>query len=402
LLASSAWAVVAAPATAGAAPEAVANVLELGADFDQVSLAQALTSLLRLRVTDGGDFLLASDNSAFLVVAPAVRCDTRGFRSRPLRFEADANIDARCLRSVGTHLGAKRFFWGYVYHGAEGQLGVKLHLFREGRGDVAKALPLVGGDGARERLVERLYLHLVRPEAISDVRVEAPAGLEGELWVDGRPRGAYATPATELTLVAGEHRIEVRGGGKVLASSRPMVVAGKPARVALARVPAEVPLGPPPPDVPPVMPPPRTNAWQRPAGVAAVGLGAVALGAGVFASLRTAALDDRLGSGSYERYRAAFPGQNPCDVAARGTNSPTNGAAGAKQVDDTCSQGATFRAAQWVAYPLGAALVGVGTYLLLTAPKGSAAPPSRRTGAGWSLAPAWGPAGTGATVYGQF
>lgn len=375
-----------------AAPTPVVGVLELSADFDQVGVAQAFTNLLRLRIGDGADFLLASDNPSFLVIAPAVRCDTRGFRARPLRENADAGIDERCLRSVGAHLGAKRYFWGHLYQEANGQLGVKLHLWTDDTGDRSKALSLEGA--GRERLVERLYVHLVHPELAADVRVRAGAGLEGELWVDGRTQGPYA-PATELTLLAGEHRLEVRGGGKVLARGQTTVIAGRSTEVRLEAVapvglPAKVGI------TPPVRIEP-TGSWQRPAGFVALGVGAALVGAGVFTSLRVNGLQDDFDSDpAFVAYRTAAQGpQDACDAAESDVLSPQTGAATPARVRRVCSGIATLHVAQLVLYGTGALGLGAGAYLLATSPspKGTTA-----AHAAWSLRPWAGTSGGGVRV----
>jgi hypothetical protein len=387
-------ATIAAPAQA--APERVVHVLEITADFDDVGLAQTLTNLLRLRIGDGADFLLASNNPSFLVLAPTVRCDARGFDARPLRESADVSIDGRCLRSIGAHLGAKRYFWGHLYHEGGGRLGVKLHLWREDRGDIVKALALEGG--GRERLIERLYLHLVRPEQVADVRVVADAGLEGELWVDGRSHGAYA-PVTELTLLAGEHRLEVRGGGKVLARGHTTVIAGRSSEVrleALART--DLPTEGPPPL--PVTITPR-GSWERPSGFVGLGVGAALIGAGIVSSLRVRALDNEFASPSLLAYRSDVSG-DACDAAESDLASTQTGAATPGRVERLCSGGATLRVLQYVFYGAGALAAGVGAYLVLTSP-GSRQTSARttephETAARWALRPWAGPGAGGVSL----
>lgn len=387
-------ATIAAPAQA--APERVVHVLEITADFDDVGLAQTLTNLLRLRIGDGADFLLASNNPSFLVLAPTVRCDARGFDARPLRESADASIDGRCLRSIGAHLGAKRYFWGHLYHEGGGRLGVKLHLWREDRGDIVKALALEGG--GRERLIERLYAHLVHSEQVADVRVVASAALEGELWADERPQGAY-TPGATLTLVAGEHRVEVRGGGKVLARGRATVVAGRASEIRL-EVPARTDLPTEGPRPLPVTITPR-GAWERPAGFVGLGVGAALIGAGIVSSLRVRALDDEFGSPPLLAYRSDVAG-DACDAAESGLASTQAGSATPGRVERLCSGGATLRALQYVFYGAGALAAGVGAYLVLTSPGSRQASARtmgpRETAARWSLRPWAGPGAGGVSL----
>jgi hypothetical protein len=158
---------------------------------------------------------------------------------------------------------------------------VKARLWQGDGAEGSKALPFETEASARERLAERLYRHLARPEQAADVRLTAPAEASGgELWVDGKALGAFA-PGLELTVEAGEHAFEVRRDGKALAK------AGTTTELALAAVfrprtdiPIEFP-DPPPHVVPP--PAPRRSAWPWVAG----GVGAAGLvGAGVFYALR--------------------------------------------------------------------------------------------------------------------
>jgi hypothetical protein len=152
---------------------------------------------------------------------------------------------------------------------------------------VSKALPFETEASARERLAERLYRHLSRPDQAADVRLTAPAEASGgELWVDGKVLGAFA-PGLELTVVAGEHTFEVRREGKAVAEAKATVGAGTTTELALAAVfrprtdiPIEFP-DPPPHVVPP--PAPRRSGWPWVVG----GVGAAGLvGAGVFYALR--------------------------------------------------------------------------------------------------------------------
>jgi hypothetical protein len=173
------------------------------------------------------------------------------------------------------------------YAGAGGLRWVKARLWQGDGAEVSKALPFETEASARERLADRLYLHLSRPEEAADVRLTASADVSGgELWVDGKAQGAFA-PGLELTVKAGEHAFEVRRDGKALAEAKAMAKAGTTTELALAAVfrprtdiPIEFP-DPPPHVVPP--PAPRRSAWPWVAG----GVGAAGLvGAGVFYALR--------------------------------------------------------------------------------------------------------------------
>jgi hypothetical protein len=396
-------ALTAAPLAARAAPEPtnVAHVLELASDFDLQARAQALTNLLRLRVGDGGDFLLASQNPSLVVVATAVRCDVRGLGPGALRQDADRGIDEGCQRSIAARLGAERFFWGHLYSGPEGRLWVKAHLWQRGQAARTKALPY--DEATRERLIGRLYEHLVHPERAADVRLGGPVGLAGELYVDDKAYGPFAEGA-EVTVTVGGHAFEVRREGKVVARAKAAATVARANAVrleAVASPPANVG-----PTSPPVGPPPvegTSGAWKRPAGFVGLGLGAALLGAGLASSLRVRALDDDFSSdAALVRYRGGIAvDSDACDAAGVGLPSAGAGASTPGRVDRLCSALSTFRVAQYVFYGAGALAVGAGAYLLATAPSPRRAPasvgPVART---WSLRP-WAAPGAGGAWFGS-
>jgi hypothetical protein len=330
---------------AQAAPAKVAHVLELGADFDDMAVAQAMTSLLKLQVGDGGDFSLASDGPNLLVIAPAVRCDTRRFLSPPFAPDADRDINGRCLRSLGAHLGAKNYFWGFVYHGGGERLGVKLHLWTADRGDRSKALMIDGG--GRERLAARLYEHLVHPERAADVRLGGTeVGVSGdgaELFVDGRPAGRYGE-GDEVTVRAGEHEFELQREGKAVARAKAAVAAGRANEVRLEKVGAAG--GGVDAARPAAASVERASDWRRGAGFIALGVGAAGLaGAGVFFALR------QNENGRYE------------ELCERRSSCSDEGEAAL----DRSRRWGTF---SLVSLAAGVASVGVGTYFLLTTAPG--------------------------------
>jgi hypothetical protein len=191
-----------------------------------------------------------------------------------------------------------------------------------------------------------------------------------------------------LTLLAGEHRLEVRGGGKVLARGQTTVVAGRSTEVRLeavtpASLPAKVNI------TPPILIEP-TRSWQRPAGFVTLGVGVALVGAGVFASLRVNGLQDDFDSDpAFVAYRTAAQGpQDACDAAESNLISPQTSAATPERVRRVCSGISTLQVAQVVLYGVGAIAVGTGAYLLATSPS-----PSRTTAlrdptrVAWSLLP---------------
>jgi hypothetical protein len=276
-------ALLGAGAPAGAAPigpgvETTA-VLGLEADLSNDLGAKTLTNALRQQVLDSAEYTLSGESPPLALKAGEAKCSLKGLR-RPLTEASDLSFDAACLGRLGAILGVRRYFWGHVY--SEGSRPfVRLHLWREGEPDRAVTLPY--DDAERERLAERLYRKLALPEKVGDVALTSAGPLEGELYVDGKARGALR-PRVELTLLAGEHSFELRRDGKVVAEAKALVITGGWIDVRLD--PAAPTPAPPPPvrvsDIPPVTKSRESSPWPWVfGGVAAAGL----VGAGAFFAL---------------------------------------------------------------------------------------------------------------------
>jgi hypothetical protein len=378
-LALSATPALGAPMNAGVEPVTVlAFQVDAMADAELDLAAKSLTNALRQVVLDAPEYTLGGQSPTLYAVAYDIKCSLRVARGRSVD---ERTFDEACLRKVGKHLEKRRFFWGFL--AVEGGRPVaRLHLWQQGERDRVASLPY--DPSARDRIAERLYRKLVTPEKVGDLALVGAA--EGELVVDGKAAGPYAS-GVELTLPVGERSIEVRREGKTVARTRVTIVAGQASEARL-----ELALAPPTnvgsPMLPNHLPPVETTgeAWKRPAGFVGLGLGAALLGAGVFASLRVGALNDRLRSeGPYAGYRSAFAGEAMCDAASAGREAGIAGAASARQVSDTCSQASTFRTLQFLSYGLAALSAGAGAYLLWSAPKGPSGPPARGAPSGLSL-----------------
>jgi hypothetical protein len=258
-----------------------AAVYAIASDLESDLPAKALTNALRQLVLDGPDFALNTLGGSLVTAALNVKCKMSGKGILP----DESSFDEKCLAKLGRHISARRFFWGFVT-GREGRPVVRLHFWQEGRGDRVATLPY--DDSARERVAARLYAKLVTPERVGDLAVVGPA--EGELVVDGRAEGTYA-PGTELTLIAGEHNLEVRQGPRVVARAHARVVAGAQAAVTLEAVAAPAVAAP----LAPVNEPPRVTIRPKPSawpwvlgGATAAGLA----GAGAFWALRAGEASD--------------------------------------------------------------------------------------------------------------
>jgi hypothetical protein len=107
-----------------------------------------------------------------------------------------------------------------------------------------------------------------------------------------------------------------------------------------------------------------TSDGRRTTGWAAVGLGGVLIGAGIYSIVRVQAIDT---DERVQLYRQGFhAGDDVCDQARAGVESKVAGAATALQMRDFCSSATTFQTLQYVFFGLGAVSAGAGIYLLAT------------------------------------
>ncbi|HEU4534210.1 MAG TPA: hypothetical protein VFS00_08830, partial [Polyangiaceae bacterium] len=198
-------------------------------------------------------------------------------------------VDAACLKKLATTLGpppAERFVWGWLYDAGGGDVGVTLALWQKD-GTVRQSSLRYDAE-APDEVADRLVLRVLEAERAGEVRlVSAPgAKLEGELFVDGEAKGRYGPDRNERTLLAGEHRFEVRKGSEVVARGRGQVFAGSTQSILLEGPapeppPAPVYVPPPPAPAPPPPPPRSTTVPLVLGGVGVAGL----VGAGVFFAL---------------------------------------------------------------------------------------------------------------------
>ncbi len=363
----------AAPAAAAARPAAERElyVLHFASLRQDDYQAIRLTKALEQRALASGDQRLINSNQALLVLLERARCGA-AFRERAyaggapsLDERAGQGVEAECLEKLAALLGAPggpapQYLWGYVHRDARGRLYATAHLWRKGEADRRVTLP-VDERAPADALAERLYRHLLDAGRVGDVRLEAPAGVGGEVYVDGRPRGPFRQ-GHELTLDAGERRFELRREGRRVAAARVTVRAGATAVMRFA------------PDAPaPAAAPPAHEASALPwvlGGVGAAGL----VGAVVFQLLR------RDAEGDLERRCVAGQWCFPQEQA-------------------TIDRAESYATVSGVAAGVAAAGLGAAAWLLLARP-GPAARPAGRAGVSGALAPIAG--GGGAFILGRF
>ena len=102
-------------------------------------------------------------------------------------------------------------------------------------------------------------------------------------------------------------------------------------------------------------------------GIAAVVLGAGALGMSIYATVRVGELNDDVG---FQVYRSEVPiSADACDMARDGVEvTAPEGAATASATTSLCDEGDALTIMQAVGYPVAAIATGLGMYLLATSP----------------------------------
>lgn len=383
------------PPSARAAPlgpmSQVVSVVGLEADLVNDQAAKTLTNALRQHVIDSDKYTLGGVSPPLVAVASEVKCTLKGLR-RPLTEASDLAFDTPCLKRLADKLGVKRYFWGYLYS-ERGRAFVRLHFWQEDEPD--HAITLAYEPDLREIVAERLFRKLAIPEKAGDLTLLSSGPVIGGLYVDGRDRGPFV-PSSELTLLAGEHTIEVRSGRTSLASVT-LTVEARRRRVVVLEPPRRLPAAEGP--AAPVLPTPNdlasTSKARETWGWVALGVGAASFGAGLLVNARVNVLDDRFTSDpALVAYRqGAPPGQDVCDAANAGAAPPWPGAATQGRVDRLCSGASTLGVLRTVLYGVGALGVGAGAALLVTARAGGQKRAATPASTSWQLLPQLGSGG---------
>ncbi len=290
-----AWAAPPAPAPAPAPAVRRVQVLHVAASRPYPYEAIKLTKALESRVAKTPSVRLINANVALLEALEAAKCAPRFVerafgRGAPLDAEAGQLVDAACLKKVAAALGpppSERFLWGWLYDAGGGGVGVTLSLWQ--RDGTLRQSSLRYDPDAPDEIADRLIVRLFEADRAGEVRLVVAPGvaLEGELFVDGEPKGRFGPERNERTLLAGEHAFEVRRGVEVLGRGRGQVYAGSTQSILLeGPAPAPPAAYAPPPAPPPAAPPPapaprdQTLPWVL-GGVGLAGL----VGAGAFFAL---------------------------------------------------------------------------------------------------------------------
>jgi hypothetical protein len=373
-------------------------VFELARELRHDAAAVSLTNELRQRVNDSTEFALMSDNPSLVSTARAAGCEIKSMRPFSLNDTSDQDIDRACQERLAKRLNVERYLWGYLFE-KQGQLYVKLHLWQQGQADRIHVLPY--REGARTSVADRLYRHLVQAGRVGDLRVSGGALPEGgELYVEGAPKpvARWEGAGVDLTLPLGPVALEVRAAGKVLARARGQVVAGSSREVRLEKV-VEAPATSTPLSTPPLAASEHAT-WVAPVGWTVLGVGAAAIGFGVFSNARVASLDDDLNSDpALVAYRQGLArGQDGCDAAEQNLSSGQVGAASASTVRDHCGSLDTWKGVRAASYIGGGVLAAGGAAFLLFSLSPSNETAARRDVPRWLATPALGPGFAGAAL----
>jgi hypothetical protein len=324
-------------------------VLEVATD-DADDQAKALTQALKSRIRANKDMTLGDADVSLQVVL--------------LQFKCGDVPDATCQAKIAEKLNAQQYVWGTMRKQPNHQVVADLHYWQKDKAEVRQQFTYTdnlteSADPNLQKLADQMIARLTQFGKVGLAKVSAEQRIAGELYVDGKSMGTFSNGMAEITLPVGEHRFEVRGGGKVLASATATVSGTNPLEITLAPPASGKPEDPPKP--------PGSMAWKKPAGYAGVAVGGALILGGVYSMIKINSInrDDKFTS-----YAKGFgPNTDVCQRAANGDVSKAAGAGSPSEVKDLCDSGSSFQTLQYVFFGLGAVVAGAGTYLLVTAPK---------------------------------
>ncbi|HEU4405734.1 MAG TPA: hypothetical protein VFS43_10620 [Polyangiaceae bacterium] len=294
-----------APGRASAAPAGdygrALHVVHLAAGNADDVEAIRLTKALERYALASPALEFVNSNKALLEGLRRARCGNelvkKALAGEPLEEHDDASIDAPCLEKLAAYVGtplppAGRFVWGHIYRDGTGARWAKLHAHLAGQPDRVFAVRYESAQS--ERAAERLLSRLFFAGGLGEARVEPPAGLRGDVWVNDKPHGPFEPAAPEIVLPAGSARVELRAGKRVLARGQGQVAPGETRAFALASVDEPGPALPPPSLPPPTGATPTSETpWPPALPWMAAGVGAVGVAtAGVFAVLYSGVRSD--------------------------------------------------------------------------------------------------------------
>jgi hypothetical protein len=338
------------PPSAGAPP---VNVVAIRS-YDTDDQAEALTVALRSRVRALHGWSLGEGDHSLEILTLGLKCNDVP--------------DQACQAKIAKQIGTDRYIWGTMHKAPGRQVSADLHLWARNRPSAATQVTYsdnltVPGDDALRRIVDEALGKLLGRGETGTVVIRSKSAEAGDVYVDGSPSGAMRLGEMRLDLAPGTHQVELRSGGGAQTGTvnvRPgvsieLVLAptGGAETVGAAATETTVASRP-------------NYGASRVMGWAALGMGAVLVGGGVYSLVRVRQIDSDDG---FERYRQGFrPDQDVCDEARAGVSSSVSGAASPTEASSLCNEASTFQVLQYVFFGLGAVSTGAGIYLLVRDP----------------------------------
>jgi hypothetical protein len=360
------------PESASAPPIHVVAIRADNAD-DQ---AEALTVALRNRVRALRGWSLGEGDHSLEILTLGLKCGEVP--------------DEGCQAKIGQQIRADRYIWGTVRRLKAGQVRADVHLWARGKAATAVQLTYsdnltAPGDDALKRLVDGALAKLVGVGEKGTVVVRSRAASSGDLYVDGNRSGVMQKGEIRLDLAPGTHAIELRAAGAIQKGTV-NVRAGSTVELLLAQGgAASKPVAPVGPGAN-ASPGPESNTTHgssKVIGWAALGMGVVLTGGGIYSMARIRQIDSDEG---FDRYRQGFrPDQDVCDEARAGAHSAIPGAAAPDEVGNLCSEASSLKTLQYVFLGLGAVSTGAGIYLLVRNPRPEASAAIQGQGAEGSM-----------------
>jgi hypothetical protein len=309
-------------------------------------------------------------------------------------FQCPQHPDATCLDRIGDKLKADQFLWGVMAKAPGHQVTVEVHLWSHGKADrVARETYSDNlkdsNDDNLKRVATSLFTKLLGG-AGSTLIIHASAETGTVLVDSGAPTPLVRGRAT-LVLPPGGHTIEVQAPGFVTARREVTVEPSVSGQL-------DVVLSPDPNAATPVGPD-KPFPVRAVAGWSAVAAGGVMLAVGIGFAVGWANDESDLNTQRQGNYSYPNGPQvvDPCSPP-QGKNPET--VAGCNDVNNAHSA----LIGEITSLSIAGALVGVGTYLLLTDhPAAKTAPPSPKTGlSSFRIVPSVAPGGGSMVVLGQF
>ena len=317
------------------------------ASADAFENARALTGAMRTVINETKGWTLAEGEFSLEILSAALDCPE--------------TPDAVCLRRIAEKVEAKRFIWGTVRKQSHDQVLAHLRIWEHGKNREEAQFncgtSLVDEtDKALLKLAREAFAKLIGERA---TLVISAGKVTGEVLVNGTPMGKVRNGAAKLKVPSGNLTVMVEAPGYKDAMATVRVPAGGVATLSLQPIPLKQPRAAP---VDRPVRPRHAMSTRTAYGYAGLGLGAAAIITGTFFWIHTF---NQANDPEFQAYvNETPPTEDPCDRALADPR--------ADDVRKLCDANATSRVMAYVMMPLGVALSGIGTYLLLTDGEGRA------------------------------